>query len=313
MPKKELNNNDLKITKSDKDKITKEIKDEAKESLVEELLLVIDRETKNKLDKMEKKIYHYKKVAICKRNIVIFLLLLIIFLETKVLYDNNILPYLNTNNSNSSSLTTTSKSNSQEEEKDLNWYLKHYSYLIDNIKTNLSTTDYLYLYQDNYNVLTIREDIKLNMAYQLLDSNAISKDNSVITLKEESLKESYQKIFGSLDTYTATNFNDDCISFIYNSKTSTYMAIDTTCPSNPNTIVKSITNIEETNTSLIFTLSVGIYNSTNHTLSKIDNTLVTENYDPNTLNSYQDSLSKYTYTFKKVDTNYYLDTIEKSS
>ena len=61
----------------DKEKLIKELKEEVKDGLFDEITKKVDYESKNKLDKMEKRIYKYKNFSILKRNIIIILFLCI--------------------------------------------------------------------------------------------------------------------------------------------------------------------------------------------------------------------------------------------
>jgi hypothetical protein len=293
----------------DKKKLVIELKQEVKETIIDDLLSIIEKETKDKLDKMEKKIYKYKNTTIRKRNILILILLVIIILETKVLYDNNLLNFSKNNNASleqSSDIT----SNTNDNIKDSNWYLENYSYLIDNIKTNLSSDDITYLYQGNYTETTINNNIRLNMAYQLLDNNEITIENSVITISEEDLKDNYKKIFGSLDNYKAENFTNNCIQFIYNK--TMYMAIDTNCNDNSLEIIEKIKNIYEEDNNIIIETIVGLYNNSDNSLSNINNQIVVNNYSKSdNLSNLEDKLNSYKYTFQKIDNNYYLKEINK--
>lgn len=292
----------------DKKVLIKEIKEEIKASLMEEITITIENETKNKLDSIQKRIYRHKKVTIYKRNIIIIFLLVLLIFETKILFDNNLIPFLSKNSCSNREVIT---NNSKEEIKDTKWYIKKYSYLLDNIQTNLPKDNMNYLYTGNYNEESISNDIKLNMAYQLLKSSDINTSNGVITVREDKLKEAYSKIFGSTDNYQEGNFVNNCIQFIYNETFHTYMAISISCEEPTEKVLEEITSIYEEDSKIIIETIAGIKDSTN-TLYQIDKTLVDESFS-NNLIDYQDSLNKYKYTFKKVEDNYYFESIEKSS
>ena len=89
--KQEKIEEDLKELNIDKELIIKEIKKELIEDLDDEITKRVEYETRNKLEKMEKKIYKYKNGSIIRRNIIILVLFAVIAFETKVLYDNNLL------------------------------------------------------------------------------------------------------------------------------------------------------------------------------------------------------------------------------
>lgn len=291
-------------TPIDTKKIEKEIEEKVKEKLLNDLSIKIDYEVKNKLDKMEKRIYKLKKSSLTKRNIIILFLLIIIFLETKLLYDNGIL--LSKDNTNISNIYKTEE---RIETKDKEWYIENYSYLLDNIKTNLSEENYFYLYQKDYQETTIDNKIRLNMAYQLITPNI---DNNIIIVKEQELKDSYTKIFGNLINYKAENFTDNCIQFIYNKNEEKYLAINTECPENKKEIIEKVIDIYEQESNIIIETTVGIYNQETKSLSNINGTTIKENYSySDNIEELGNKLTTYKYTFQKIDDNYYLKEIDK--
>ena len=186
----------------------------------------------------------------------------------------------------------------------LDWYKEKYSYLIDNIKTNLEDT--YYLYKSNYTIENLSDDIKLNMAYQLLTNEDKKIENSVISIENDKLKEAYLKIFKTLDNYKEVNFKDNCIQFVYNSSSNIYMAIDTTCNVNNDTLIRNIDDIYIKDDELVIELSVGILN--NDKLSNIDGTIIG---DYNNIEQLKDKLNKYTFVFEKSNDNYYIKEIKR--
>lgn len=291
----------------DKKALVKEIKKEVIEELDDEVLKRVEYETKNKLDKMEKRIYKYKNMSILKRNIVILIFLGIIIFETKILYDNNLLFKFNNKKNTEINSEVEQNNNENKEEKDSKWYIDNYSYLLDNIKTNISGEDKYYLYKKNYTQETIRNAIRLNMAYQLLN-DGISKENSVISIKEKDLKEAYKKIFGNLDNYKAENFSNDCVQFVYNKDV--FMAIDTKCEDSKDELVEKIDNIHEKDNKIIINTIVGIYNKENKSLVNMDGEKLADKYS-NNINEYANKLSKYEYIFEIKDKDYHLKEINK--
>ena len=305
-------------TNIDKELLVSDIKKEVLNSLDEEITKRVEFETKNKLEKMEKRIYKYKNAKIVRKNIFIILLLALIVFETKILYDNDLL--LNKkktvdenivdkeNNTDKEITKNEDNDNKEEVKKDLKWYIDNYSYLLDNIKTNL--TDSYYLYKDNYSEDTIDIMVRLNMAYQLLSKDKINISNSVITINENDIKDAYKKIFGSLDKYSSKNFNDDCIQFIYNENSKAYLAIDTECQNKVTEKVEKIENIYEEDNNIVIETIVGVYDKENNSLTNINGDIVSDNFS-NNIDEYKESLDSYKYTFIKKDENYYLEKIEK--
>ena len=303
--KKEDNaNNLMKELEIDKKTIANEIKNEVKDSLEDEIIDTIDNYTKDKLDSMEKKIYKYKNRTIRKRNIIIIILLIIIGLETKLLLDGfNLNDYLKINTE-----INNEKIDDQEEKKDLAWYIDKYSYLLDMIHTNLDNDNFSYLYEKSYKVSDIDNNVKLNIAYQLLDSKDITNNNSVIMISNDNLKNNYNKLFND-NNYKEENFNNGCINFIYNKSNDNYMAIDIEC-NITKSIKEEISNIYEEDDKIIIETILGVYDSNDNTLKMIDGSIIEENYNGK-LDNYKNSLNKYQYIFIKDNDNYYFDAIEK--
>ena len=131
-------------------------------------------------------------------------------------------------------------------------------------------------------------------------------ENSVISIENDKLKEAYLKIFKTLDNYKEVNFKDNCIQFVYNSSSNIYMAIDTTCSVNNDTLIRNIDDIYIKDDELVIELSVGILN--NDKLSNIDGTIIG---DYNNIEQLKDKLNKYTFVFEKSNDNYYIKEIKR--
>lgn len=307
--KKDDNTKDLlKELDIKKEDLIEEIKNDIKLKLEDEISNRVNYEAKNKLEKMEKRIYKYKNRSMLKRNFLILILLGIIIFETKILYDNNLLSKLDNKDENNEIKQEMREDNIleyQKGEKDSNWYIKNYSYLLDNIKTNISDEDQYYLYKKDYTEDSIRNSIKLNMAYQLL-ADGIKSENNIIEVKEKDLKSAYEKIFGNIENFKSENFNDSCIQFIYNKETKNFMAIDTDCDEDRETIFRSIKKIYEEDDKLIIAVFIGVYNEEEKTLSTIDKKNIYNYKEENIAN-----LPVYEFIFKRVDGKYYLNKINK--
>lgn len=303
---KKEENNLIKDFNIDKNKLINDIKKEIMNDIEDEIIDVIEVKTKDKLDSMEKRIYKYKNRSVRKRNIIIIILLIIIVLETKVLYDNDIfIKYLNNDNN----IINSTKENDKEEIRDLEWYIDNYGYLFDMINTNLDNDNFNYLYSNDYTSNNIDNDIKLNMAYQLLDSNSIINKDGVIIVSNDKLRNSYNKLFND-NNYEIDNFNNSCISFIYNKYNDSYMAIEVDCDNNKS-IKKEIINIYEEDSNIVIDAIVGIYDSKESILSNIDGNVIKNNYNNEDLSKYKDNLDKYRYTFINDNDNYYFNSISK--
>ena len=292
-----------------KKEIVEEIKNSVKDELEEEIIKKVGYEASNKLDKMEKRIYRQKRWALIRRDVLIIILLAFSAYEGKILYDNGLLFDLNKKEKIVKEEVKVEENNNDKEEvkekeeikKDLNWYINEYGYLLDNIKTNISGEDKYYLYKNNLKADDIKNSVKLNIVYQLLNIESI---DGVIRIPEDEIKSKYQEIFGSLDAYEAVNFSNDCINFIYNKDNKSYMAIDSKCNSSDTEIIKVINNIVENNDRIIIEAKVGILDKSKNEISKIDSK---ETYEYNEQNI--DKLDNYQFTFK----NKYFYKITKSN
>lgn len=307
--KKEDNiNNLLKELNIKKEDLIEEIKGDIKTSLYDEISNAVEYESKKTLERMEKKIYKYKNKSILKRNIIILIFLVIIIFETKVLYDNNLLFVLNKKNvseDQKEEVINKIEVEGKKEEKNLEWYIDNYSYLLDNINTNLNDEDEFYLYKKDRNLKSIKNNVKLNIAYQLLDDE-IKNENGIIEIKEDDLRKSYEKIF-SEDSYESENFNNSCISFIYNKELKKYIAIDIECEKKQYKIFRSIKDIYEEDNKLIIEVNVGLFYEDEKTLSTINKK---EEYEYS-----KDNIKKlpvYKFIFSKENDNYYLNEIKLS-
>ena len=291
-------------------KINKKQIEEIKNNLYDEVKNMIEIESKKTLDNMGKKFIKYKNSSIRKRNFIIIILFLLAIFEGYVIFNNNYIIKLKYDNVELEKEETAKEDKVEETNKeteivkDDNWYKENYSYLLDNIKLS----NVYYLYEKNYKESDIKDNVRLDMAYSILKD--VSNDNNVITISEEDIKDSYKKIFGSTDNYKATNFNNNCISFIYNEDSKNYMAINTTCEN----IVKKeevITKIYEENNKIIIETKVGFYDSKN--LTDVDKNIIKENFDEKNIDKYLDKLSSYKYTFKDNNGIYSFYKIEKLS
>lgn len=312
MAKKEI----IKVdeTMIDKEKVMREIKKEVKDCLLDELDKKIDDLIQVKIERLEKKINKQKQRALLKKNIIIIILLGIVLYEGKILYDNGLLNNSNYKSNNSSYENKINKDSNEvveekENTKDEKWYIEEYSYLLDNIKTNLVGDDFSYLYQDNYDVKDIDNKIRLNMAYQLLDKEDISNKDGFLTIDSSDLEEKYKSIFGKSLEFKNEDFVNNCIHFIYNESMDKYLAVNLECALNTKEIKQEITSVEEKEDKIIITTVLGIYDSKENIISNIDNSF-NKKYKDNII-EYEDKLDKFEYEFIKDNDTYYFSSITK--
>ena len=299
----------------DKEKVMREIKKEVKDCLLDELDKKIDGLVQVKIDKFEKKINKQKQRALLKKNIIIVILLGLVIFEGKILYDNGLL-----NNSNYKSSSDTSYENKinkdsnevvgeNENTKDEKWYIEEYSYLLDNVKTNLVGDDFTYLYNDNYTAKDIDNKIRLNMAYQLLDKEDISNKDGFLTVDTSTLEESYKKIFGNDLDFKNEDFTDNCIHFIYNDSLNKYLAVNLECAVNTKEVLQEVILVEEKEDKIIVTTILGIHDTKEKTISNLDNSFTKKYKDD--ITEYEEELDKFKYEFVKDNDTYYFSSITK--
>lgn len=313
MAKKDITTKE-ETTVVDKEKLEKEIKKEVKENLINDLEKQVDSLIQIKLDKYEKKINKQKQRALLKKNIIIIILLGIVLFEGKILYDNGIL-----NNSNykndvgvSDVIDKDNISNDQqvvEDKKDMEWYIEKYSYLLDNVKTNLTGNDLTYLYKEDYKVEHIDNKVRLNMAYQLLEKDDISNKDGFLTVDSSNLKDKYKSIFGNSLEFKNEDFVDNCIHFIYNEPMDKYLAVNLECAPYERNIKEEIISVSEKQDKIIIETILGIYDNKNNTISNLDNSF-NKKYKDN-LTEYAEKLDKFVYEFVKDADKYYFSKITK--
>lgn len=289
----------------DIEQIEIEIKNNIREELYDEITNKIDVESKKTLDRMEKRIIKYKNSSIRKRNFIIFILLLVIIVETYIILENHYSIKINNSNKEIKEQIKVSS----KEEKDENWYIEKYSYLMNNIKTNLLEDKY-YLYKDNYTEKSINNKVRLNMAYQLLEEKRINDD--IIKIKVNDLENAYKKIFGNLDNYKNETFSSECIQFVYDNELNIYMGINTECEIDNKSILEEIKTIYEEDGNIVIETIVGIYDKEKEELLNISLEKITDKYNDNLI-EYEKDLDKRKYIFKEIENEYYLKEVKSNN
>lgn len=289
----------------DREKLIKEVKDEILKNLPKQ----VEIEVQGKLDKMEKRIYKQKQRTILKKNILIIILLLLVIFEGKILYDNGLLNNKNNNECNIKQDNIANNENEIEDSKeDLSWYIENYSYLLDNVRTNLDQYNKYYLYKENRKVEEIDNKIKLNIAYQNINKEDIISKDGFITFEETKLREAYQTIFNT--EFKNENFQDYCTDFIYNESLHKYLAIEVTCSSIENEMIEEIIDIKDENNNIVITTVVGLKDKNNNNLTNIDGNIIYKNFNGD-IKNYRDKLNSYEYIFTNKDNKYYFTEIKK--
>lgn len=242
MPKKE----EVKVPKKVKEQMTEEIieeitstvKKDITESVVSDIRSSFDKEYKDGIKeeikdcliddikkdiaKEQKKLTRNKSFKIFR--LYIYLIVLVVALGYLLfrLYETDNLTVIHdsytrrtTTSITNSDITTTTT----EKVKDGEYYIKNYSYLMDNVK--ISNLD---LVKNGVVVDEMDMRDKLTMAYHNLNASLIEVDGIIHSLKEEDLMNSYKKIYGS-DDYSQTNFIANGLNYAYSNVTQAFMAI----------------------------------------------------------------------------------------
>lgn len=284
--------------------IKKAIDSEYKNQIKNEITEDLTNDIKKNIQKEEKKLSRRKSWKIFR--LYIYLLLVIacaVFLIYR-LYKTDNLDVINSNITKPRvSEKTTIKPTSQII-KDLNYYMERYAYLLDNIK--ISNTD---LVKGSVESGTIAISDKLALASALLEEE-INADGSIYTINEDSMKEAYKTIFGSLDDYQTGTFSFKGLNFAYSTATSTYIAVGT-IDDTMSYVNNIIINIYEENDVIVFeTKAYVIKNDYVYSASNTNYRLMKATDDLD-ISKVQNRLATVEYRFVNVDNQYRLLSISK--
>lgn len=295
-----------------------------KEDLKEELLEDVNSEVEDLMKREEKRILKGKNVAIFKRDIVIVVCLGLILYFGYCLFDAKYFNFMklecerngtcfqqeNVNNPDGEN-----KEQTPEVIKDKNWYITNFSYLIDNVKLSLNADNVsaYYLYSTDRRVSEIKPSILLNIAYKNVNTKNIKTNSVNITIDGSVLKEAFTKVFGSLTNYKPSDFTYNCLHFKYNQDKDKFTAENKKCSTSNNKILETIDDIYEEGDVLYIITNATIYNETENSFYTFDNLYEPEvsGVNENDFNANARKLNRYQYQFKKIEENYYLDSIIK--
>lgn len=329
--KKEENEIKKDVVKEIKEKVlndlNKEIKNtiidnttKYKEDLKEEISNDIQIEIANIMKKEEKRILRGKSFAIIKRDILALILLAISLYFGYCLYDAKYFDFMKSTCEKEGTCLVNESNNEEADEeeeivKDTAWYIKNYSYLLEDIKVNLNadSVSAYYLYSKDYKVSEIKSSYLLNMAYSQLNTKLIKTNTQTITVNASDLRDAFENLFGSLTYYKDGSFTYNCLNFTYSQEKDRYTAENNKCTNSKNKILEEIDEMYEEGDVLYMLTTAAIYNSEEKSFYTFDSL-----YDPivtdvtqDDLNKNAKKLNKYQYQFKKVDGIYYLDSIIK--
>ena len=313
--KKELNE----TKKSLKNDIVNEIRYEAntkvKDDIKEQIIIDVSSELKDNIRKEQKIIIRSKNFKIFRKNLLILILLGIIVYFGYCLWDCKYFWFLK--EKNSEVIETVKKDEDKKEEiiKDKAWYITNYGYLLDNMKLDLSydNPNIYYLYTNNYDKSTIKDTIKLNLAYKFIENK--NETDYSYTVSEEDMKNAYIKLFGSLDNYNPTSFTVGCMQFYYNNYEKIFTAYKFNCDStNPLHIKEEIKDMYEDNGKIVIETVMGVYSDYKYLFnySNLYASIAIDFDESKSVLNYEENLNTYKYTFNKNDNGYYFESIEKT-
>ena len=199
--------------------------------------------------------------------------------------------------------------------KDKDWYIENYGYLLGNANVSLSAdqASAYYLYSNDHKLSEIKTSYLLNLAYKKIPEKSIKTNSVSVTISADDLKKAYQELFGTLDGYKDTTFTYNCLNFVYKKDKDKYVADNNKCALSNKEILEVITDMYEEDNKLYILTNATIYDKSEESYYTFDNL-----FDPILLNVTVDDLeknikklNKYQYIYKKVDNNYYLDSITK--
>ncbi len=221
---------------------------------------------------------------------------------------------------------------SNEPVKDDAWYLANYSYLLDQVKIDLSADNVsaYYLYSDNHTLRDIKPEYLLNMAYrqvareqansaELADTGSsngatMSVENGVVTLPTGTLKAEFTKLFGDNVKFYTSNFNAGCLNFTYQRSNDTFEAQNQTCVLNQHReIIEKIDRIYQEGEVMYVISHAGIYDKDEKSYYNFNDLFrpVAKDAKQEDFDRYKDQLNRYQYQFHKSGENFYFNKITK--
>lgn len=327
--KEEIKNDFIKEIKKDlnedfkekfKNDIIKEIRYEAntvvKDDIKEQLIIDVNNEIKDNIRKEQRKLIRQKSFKIFKKNIIILILIAIVAYFSYCLWDARYFKFMKDKTIVEKVVKEENNEENKEIEiiKDKSWYIENYGYLLDNMKLSLpmDNSNIYYLFNENYNITNIKDTIKLNLAYKFVENKSENEYSYIIS--EDEMKKAYFKFFGTNDNYNPVSFTVDCMQYYYNEYEKIFVAYKFTCDSsNPFHIKQEIKDMYEENGNIIIETVMGVYNDYNYLFNYMNlyNAIATDFDGSKSILDYEVNLNTYKYTFKKLDNDYYFDSIEK--
>lgn len=224
------------------------------------------------------------------------------------------------------------ESSETEPVKDDAWYLANYSYLLDQIKTDLNADGVAayYLYSGDHKISDIKPEYLLNMAYRQVSQDQASaaangneetaktettqaKENTVI-LAADTLKTKFTDLFGDSVKFYAGNFTAGCLNFAYQRGTETFEAKNQTCALNQHReIIEEIERIYQEGEVIYIISRAGIYDKDEQSFYNFNDLFkpVAKEVKVDDFSKYKNQLNRYQYQFNKDGEKFYFSKVTK--
>lgn len=281
-----------------------DIDEDTKKDIQNNIRIKIEEDLKEEIKKSNEKDIRRKNFHIFRLDVLVIILLAIIgFLVYRLYYIgdlDNIFDFSGKHEVKEEKEIV--KDEPKEEKKNKEWYIKEYSYLLDNIKINNYD-----LIKKSINVKDISSSDKLAMAYLCLDDNTISKEDMIYQVNNSDLEDKYVSIFGN-DKYENASFKANNLKYAYLSSTDTYISLNIDGEKLDNLVLNYIYDIKEEKDNII--ISAYIYDIHDNQIYNINNLDKSLGKSKEKIENYFDKLSKVDYIFNKNDKKYYLEKIE---
>lgn len=239
--KVEEKNDDLETLKND---LKKDIDNHINEQ--------VNKTIKNELEKNYKKIIKSKNIKIFIKNIIIILLILVIIYLLYLLKEANYFDkyFINNSNKESNNEIIEEKNIEEKEENTLEKLKEQYSYLLNKIYLNESSS-----YLDSFYEGNLTKEIKTYLTVNYLPNSLLTIENNYNIIDNNDFKKIYENIFN--DTYEPISFeyNDNYIRYI--SKLDSYISNDL-ITSNTTNIIKEIIDIKVSDNEIEITTIEGL-------------------------------------------------------
>lgn len=269
----------------------------------------VDKLVSESIDKANKKIIRYKNGIIIKRDIIIVILLVVCFFLGYNLYNvSNIKidiyrerKMTESKSSQKEDIKETKEEteNNNEEDNDLKEKKERCSTLVNKYVLKDDST-YIKDFYDG----KLSDEIKLYIALNSLESDRIDLDEDTTSVDDQNLKEEFERLFDS--EYKAKSFKYNNLNFKYLSSKEIYIA-DGKLNKKKSLIEKEIFGIKEDDNLVVTTVEGKLEDGKLYNI--LSNSEIS-NYDGGNLTEYENSLTKVEYTFKNIDGEYKLSSID---